>query len=492
MKSIITKIYNSKIFTIFAILSFIGIILSISFGFLLHNSIRLDESQSLWQTSRSIVNILKVIAQDVHIPLYHIILHTWQAYLGNDIAVARILSVVFFVVTIPIAYKLFSFAYNNKTIALFSTLLLSISPFLNWYANEVRMYSLLILLVVSNQYFFLRIYKNNDALAYLGFFITSLFGIYTHYFFSVYLIVIAIFFFIFRKEFQPRTLPKLLTIFVIVGSLFTPWLYFVYSQGSASNTKPLLTQPTTVDLFNTFDQYFVGFQEDATNSLIISLWPLITILILLLLRRRFKGFNLETYFFATVAFAPILLVFFFSLFVRPFFVSRYLAYTIPSLYILIGYVITLYSKRITYFLRIVLIFVMLSGFFLQLNTSSPVIENYKQAIDYTNANISYQDVLILSAPFTLYPVEYYYKADAPIYTLPIWERTSGQIPPFNKENLPLEIEQLTSKTNKAWVLLSYDQGYEEDIRLYFDEHFHRLEAHTFSKDLKLFVYQITY
>lgn len=471
-----------------------AMVLFVSWRFLLHHSLRLDEAQSLWQTSRSLGKVLEIIAQDVHIPLYHTILHVWQAFLGNDVTRARILSLAFFVITIPFVYKLALSAYNSKKIALFATLLVAISPFLNWYANEVRMYSLLTLLVILNQYFFLRIYKRQDNWSYLGYVITAILGIYTHYFFSVYLGIQAVFFFIFRNKFTTGTFKKLITIWVCVGVLFLPWIYFVFSQGSASNTKPLLTTPTSVDLFNTLDQYIVGFQDESVNTLIVSLWPILVILVLLLLRRRNNGYNFETMFFGTVAFAPLLTVFFFSLVLRPFFVSRYLAYSIPSLYILISYFLSLYSPKVNKVLRVLLAGIMLAGFAFQLfNPGSPIIENYQEAVDYINQNITYQDVFIVSAPFTIYPIEYYYKGQTPINTLPIWDRTQfGQIPPFQQENLSTEVSSLIDGYYRVWLLLSYDQGYEENIRLYFDSHFQKLDMKQFSKDLTLHIYQVGY
>ncbi len=38
---------------------------------LANQSLRLDEAQSLWQTSHASWKILSIVAQDVHVPLYH-------------------------------------------------------------------------------------------------------------------------------------------------------------------------------------------------------------------------------------------------------------------------------------------------------------------------------------------------------------------------------------------------------------------------------------
>src|ERR1700712_3147837 len=69
-------------------------------------SMTLDEAQSLFQTNRDIPGMLNLVAQDVHVPLYHTLLHYWQVLFGNDIFTARMLSLVFFAATIPMVYAL--------------------------------------------------------------------------------------------------------------------------------------------------------------------------------------------------------------------------------------------------------------------------------------------------------------------------------------------------------------------------------------------------
>src|SRR6185369_18079119 len=77
-------------------LVFIAIIPVIASFFFINGSLRLDESQSLWQVSRSIGGILTIIAGDVHVPLYHLVLHYWLLLFGNTVPVARLLSLSFF------------------------------------------------------------------------------------------------------------------------------------------------------------------------------------------------------------------------------------------------------------------------------------------------------------------------------------------------------------------------------------------------------------
>ena len=70
----------------------------------LRNSIRLDEAQSLWQTNHSYGDLLRTIAEDVHVPLYHVLLRTWRLVLGPDVVTARLLSLIFLLAAVPVFY----------------------------------------------------------------------------------------------------------------------------------------------------------------------------------------------------------------------------------------------------------------------------------------------------------------------------------------------------------------------------------------------------
>src|SRR5581483_11096660 len=142
--------------------TFLGLIMlgvmAVSLFFLSKQSLRLDEAQSLWQSSRSPYGILYVIAQDVHVPLYLILLHFWQFLFGNQVAIARLLSLLFFLASIPALYALGKLAYSAK-IGWIATLLAALSPFLNWYGNEIRMYSMMVFFGLLSHYYFLSLFK---------------------------------------------------------------------------------------------------------------------------------------------------------------------------------------------------------------------------------------------------------------------------------------------------------------------------------------------
>lgn len=467
-------------------------VIALSMFFFSGQSLRLDEAQSLWQSSHTPAKILNVIAQDVHVPLYHMILHFWQLFMGNDVTGARVLSLFFFVLTIPAMYLLGTFAYN-RSIGLFGALLFSISPFLNWYGNEIRMYSLFTLITILNQFFFLKLYRKNATHAWVGYTLTVLLGIYTHYFFFLVLATQALFYIMYRHRFAVGSFKKFLIVAAVAAVAFSPWLYYVYNLGSANNTRPLLQAPTTINLFNTFSQFIFGFQNDHLNTLLVSLWPL-TVLIGVLALRSHRRVSSVTIFFLLSLVLPIALVFIFSSVMRPIFVTRYLILTVPALYLFLGWVFSTYPKELRVTFKTILVGSMLLTLGVQaVSAAVPLKEDYRSAAYYLTEHAVPQDVIILSAPFTVYPFEYYYKGHADIETLPRWDRfTTGAIPPFDPEKLEAEIETIKANHQIAWVLLSYDQGYESDVKQAFDTRFHRVDVKNFSPGLNLYAYKLRY
>jgi mannosyltransferase len=475
------------------LIGLIVFVIILSLAVFSHQSLRLDEAQSLWQTSHTPTKILNILAQDVHVPLYHMILHFWQLFLGNTVLTGRILSLLFFVISLPAMYFLGRRMFG-PTVAIFATALLAVSPFMNWYGNEIRMYSLLTLLTILSQFFFIGIYRKQDGDSWVGYFLVALFGIFAHYFFWFVLLVQAIFYFLYSDLFPKGSLKRFIIVAVVLALAFSPWIYYVKVLGTVSNQAPVLAIPNTVNIFNTFSQFIFGFQNDHLNTVLVSLWPLTVLLGFLALREN-KRVSPETIYMILSILIPVTAAFIVSVTLRPLFVSRYLILTIPSMYILISWVFSTYPRPLRRALRAILIFAMLASLAVEVvSPSAPVKENYRQAVEYLQQNASEQDVIILSAPFTVYPVEYYYRGPTRIETLPMWNRyVSGAIPAFDENKLPQEVEALKSSHEEAWVLLSYDQGYEEKIRLYFENNFERIgDVKEFSNGLKLYNYRLRY
>ena len=469
----------------------IAFVTVVSLSFLLGQSLRLDEAQSFFQTARTPSRLLELVAQDVHVPLYHLLLHVWSVAFGNGVATARILSLLFFAATIPVVYLIGKENFSRR-IGLTAALLITISPFMNWYGSEARMYTLLTFMTVLNQLYFMRAWKKGGN-SWIGYGVTAVLGMYSHYFFALVLVTQAIFYLTHRKSFQEGALKRLTAVAVAVGVALAPWLYFVFLQGSASSTKPQLAKPTSVDLFNTFSQFLFGFQTNYINTIIVSLWPILVLLSFLTLQRK-KKMDSSAMYFAYAGIIPIVFAFLFSIGVRPLYLSRYLIVCLPALYLFIASVFSSYSTKFRLLLGAFLVLTMAGTLYVEIvSPLTPVKENYLGATRYLEKNAEPQDVVLVSAPFTIYPIDYYYVGRASVLTLPLWDRNkAGSAPAFNAQTLPGEVMKVTSDKQYAWLLLSYDQGYQKTIKGYFDGHYAMVDKQRFSDDLILYKYKVRY
>lgn len=104
----------------------------------------LDEAFSVWLAWQPVGEMLAWLLRiDQHPPLYYALLHFWMA-LGDDAVTVRALSALLGTLTIPVMFLLGRRLADEK-IGLLAALILAASPFHVRFAQETRMYTLLML-----------------------------------------------------------------------------------------------------------------------------------------------------------------------------------------------------------------------------------------------------------------------------------------------------------------------------------------------------------
>ena len=164
----------------------------------------LDE-QSLWYDEAFSVYLARMdpgeiaarTAADIQPPLYYFLLHGWIKLLGDEEAALRGLSVLFGILTVPLLYGVAWQLFRRQVAALLAAFLVAISPLHIWYAQETRMYTLLVFLCLLSSYLLLLIAArvrrvaagqtprgglSVDVLLWLAFAVVSTAALYTHYF----------------------------------------------------------------------------------------------------------------------------------------------------------------------------------------------------------------------------------------------------------------------------------------------------------------------
>lgn len=103
----------------------------------------LDETTSVRQASWSIPDLITRMSDNVHPPLFHIMLHYWMKAFGRSEISVRSFVVIFGIAAIPLVYWAARAIYNRK-VGLISAGVVAISPFFVWYSQEARMYTLML------------------------------------------------------------------------------------------------------------------------------------------------------------------------------------------------------------------------------------------------------------------------------------------------------------------------------------------------------------
>lgn len=504
---LLRRFFHSPYATVLALAVIAGLCLSINWLTLSSQSIRLDEAQSIWVSTKSMLTIIKLTSEDVHVPLYGILLHFWLQFFGNTILAARSLSLLFFVATIIPLYVTVKEA-TSREIALVSVLMFSFSPFIAWYSNEARMYTLFTFATSLSHLFFLRFIRSGGNTSRRALIISTIIGLYTHYFFLFILFVQGLYLLIltYLSWLEHRSTSLLATIFnrknvllpylglvFIAGLFFLPWVLYVIAGGTASNTQPLIAPPTSYNIFQTFVNFIFGFQSISAQSDLVSIWPL-SVLILFFIFTKKKTLEIRNFlYFLLATFLPIALVFFLS-YIKPIFLSRYLILVTPTLYFMIAVLFLHYRKKVAYTLITIFVFISFSLLLYQnLSLNTPVKENYVGAANYLSKYAQADDVIVLSAPFTIYPFEYSYAGNAKLTTTPEWDRyVTGAIPPFSLKNFEKQIVSFKKQYTHAYFVFSYDQGYEKTMKNYLDTHLQRVLLKKFSEDLEVREYILRY
>jgi mannosyltransferase len=113
----------------------------------LHFHYWIDEGLSVGIAGHPLSEIPSVLRQDGSPPLYYAILHVWMSVFGHGEAATHLLSLIFALLCIPVAFWLGASLFGRRA-GLISAGLAAGAPYLTIYAQETRMYALLTLLAL--------------------------------------------------------------------------------------------------------------------------------------------------------------------------------------------------------------------------------------------------------------------------------------------------------------------------------------------------------
>ncbi|MFZ1792562.1 MAG: glycosyltransferase family 39 protein, partial [Anaerolineae bacterium] len=103
---------------------------------------RWDEGWSVAHASLPLAELFRITAADVHPPLYYMILGAWQNLVGENIFVARYLSLLLSITAIPLTFVAARAWSGSRRVGLMAAALMAWLPLAQYYGGVVRMYAL--------------------------------------------------------------------------------------------------------------------------------------------------------------------------------------------------------------------------------------------------------------------------------------------------------------------------------------------------------------
>ncbi|MDQ4088751.1 MAG: glycosyltransferase family 39 protein [Actinomycetota bacterium] len=208
----------------------------------------LDEGISVGIASHGLTEIPEVLRQDGSPPLYYLLLHGWMKLFGSTEAATHILSLLFALACVPVAFWAASTLFGRRA-GWMAVVLAAVNPFLAQFANETRMYTLVVLLGLVATTCFVHGFVHRRRRYLAGFAVSFALLLYTHNWGLLYglgagvalLLCVAL-----NRDAadRRRTLRDGALAFGAAGLLYLPWLpslaYQIGHTGAPFSKRPTL------------------------------------------------------------------------------------------------------------------------------------------------------------------------------------------------------------------------------------------------------------
>jgi uncharacterized membrane protein len=226
-----------------------------------------DEGISVIRARNDLGALLAALPLE-HMPLYFVGLHVWMQVTGEGDFAVRFFSLLFSVMAVPLVYdlgavvesSLMSRGHSRQNglsgLGILSAALAVINPLQIWYAQEARMYSLVVALCAGAAWSLMRAYGTHLAARtgataqvtaekryWFGFALLGAAALYTHFFAALTLLALGLWAIIAALK-----VPSLWRPFIVatglIGVLFLPWLPRAVAALSFPGWQPAVDRAT--------------------------------------------------------------------------------------------------------------------------------------------------------------------------------------------------------------------------------------------------------
>lgn len=296
-----------------------------------------DEAYSVWLARMPITRAIFFTAQDVHPPLYYLLLHAWISGFGDGVVAVRSFSVVLGVMTVAVG-MLLAHRMASRRIAAMAGLLLAMFPIAVYYSQEVRMYALLGLLMLSAAYLLVSWAQRQYTRYLLGYSLLMIAGFYTHYFAALGALASWMYVLLARAPGGRRLISMHQWWFfnLAIAVAYLPWLPTLYEQIHHNTGKVSWIAPVT--LASIPQSLWVAFMLDGDSSVVGVMTMVLTVLFITAAARVVRqngGPHNPGALLVIYCFVPLCAAWLFSL-TLPLYMERYLVFAFLGLPILLA------------------------------------------------------------------------------------------------------------------------------------------------------------
>jgi Glycosyltransferase like family 2/Dolichyl-phosphate-mannose-protein mannosyltransferase len=395
-------------------------------------SLRLDEATSLRQVQeRSLSGLWHYLSSaNVHLPLYHFVLHFWVRVAGTSEWAIRIPSVVLGAAAVPLVYLVARRLMVHRS-SIIATAIGAASPFWVWHSDEARMYPLLLFLSLASMVLLFQAVERGRAWRWAAYAIVTGLSLYTHYFALLMLPVHLAYLLIHRA---PRRKIGAWAISLLAPALMlAPWLAVVYAGRIQRSGLASLTNGVRIPLVgHSFFQVLYGLlifcivllfgyhgpsMQTLLSGLAVGIWPVLA-LVVALSRGALAWFRTRTAAFLLSWLALTLGLVFAASYWRPgLLLHRYLIVASPALILVLALGLSRIPLRPV--IGLTLVFVAFASMTVAENfePSNPAHEDFRGAAALVERGFGPRDVVLLIPGFIAGPFDYYFPHDEAVVRL---------------------------------------------------------------------------
>jgi len=299
------------------------------------NSFWFDEAFSWLVARRPAHAILTQRLEPILPPLYYFLLHFW-IWLGESEATVRSFSALCSLLTIPVLYVLGRELFTPAT-GLAAALLTAVLPFYVYFAQEARLYALVVLLSALMLWGFVRSWRGTRYRPWLGFGLLVALNLYAHYF-AIFTLTVFHFFVLLAGRRDRRHWWGVLLADLVTLACVVPLLPSALAQTRQVVTYFWLRSPSPLEPLKTLD--YLLFSHTGPVSLVpVALFVTLSIFTLVVwrvVRSRGKAHRWLLLLVGLVL-VPIVLALILSWIVGPVYLDRSFSLVAPAYVLLLAW-----------------------------------------------------------------------------------------------------------------------------------------------------------